>query len=203
MKVILLANWGMGLEILKVLHSLPDVVISMVVTKYRKDSKDKWENAVYNSSIENDYPTINQEEITFTEIIKEILNSNIDLLISHAYMKKLPKDVFSKPSYGSINIHPSLLPKYRGPSPAHWVLQNRDSITGLTSHYIDENLDTGDIIYQVKIPVGTEDTVDSIIERQKTVIKELVIESFKLIRDPNFIPISQISSHASYAPKFL
>ncbi len=202
MKVILLVNWGVGLEILKALHCLSDIEIALIVTRYIEKSRDKWDNAVYDFSCKQGYKTIQQEKISFCELKEEIEQSEIDLLISHAFMRIFPKEVFSVPKYGSINIHASLLPKYRGPSPTYWVLKNREKVTGLTCHYIDEGTDTGDIIFQVKVPVKSDDTVNSIIERQKTAVKELMIESLSRIKEPSFHPIPQISALATYAPKY-
>ena len=116
-------------------------------------------------------------------------------------MKILPKEIFSAPKYGSINIHPSLLPKHRGPSPIYWVLKNREKTTGLTCHYIDEGIDSGEIISQRKIAVESHDTVSSIIEKQKLIIEELVEESIKRLQGRTFKPMVQKEELASYAPK--
>ncbi|MCP4351316.1 MAG: hypothetical protein GY795_38110 [Desulfobacterales bacterium] len=201
MKVVLLANWGLGLEILKILHSLSDIDICMVVTRFNQNSADKWENAVYEFSCKQGYRTINQENISFDMLKDWIVQSETDILITHAFMRILPNNVLILPKHGTINIHPSLLPKYRGPSPTFWVLRNREKSTGLTCHYMDEGIDTGDIIYQTDIPVKPDDTVGSVIERQKTVIKELITESLSRITDSRFQPIPQISEHATYAPR--
>ncbi|KPA10982.1 methionyl-tRNA formyltransferase, partial [Candidatus Magnetomorum sp. HK-1] len=89
-----------------------------------------------------------------------MVKHKVELIISHAFMKILPKTIFAVPKYGCINIHPSLLPNYRGASPTKMILCNKEKETGLTSHYIDEGIDTGNIIYQVKIPVYLNDTVE-------------------------------------------
>ncbi len=201
MKVILLANWGMGLEILKALHVLPDVNIFRVITRFNPNSADKWENAVYEFCCDYGYRTVIQEKISFEELRHLITDSETDLMIAHAFMRILPKEILILPKYGVINIHPSLLPKYRGPSPTFWVLRNREKITGLTCHYMDEGIDTGDIIYQTEIPVKPDDTVASIIDRQKTVVRGLIIESLSRITSDEFRPTPQVSELASYAPK--
>lgn len=201
MKVILLANWGLGLEILKVLHRLPNIGIELVVTRFIEDSADRWENVVHDFSLEQGCRTKRQETLSFSELKDEIERSETDLMITHAYMKILKRKVFSAPKYGSVNIHPSLLPKYRGPSPTCWVLKNKEHETGLTCHYIDEGVDTGDIVHRVRIPVKPDDTVSSIIERQKTVVEELMIESLARIMDDGFHPLPQDSRAGVYAPR--
>ena len=203
MKVLLLLNWGLGYEILKVFHKLPGVFIIMVVTRHNKDKANtcKWENIVYNFSKKHGYKTIDQERISF-EDLKQIIDKNkIDLLVSHAYMKIIPKKVFMAPKLGSINIHASLLPKYRGPSPVYWLLKNKDKTTGLTCHFIDEGVDKGDIIFQKAINVEPDDNIDSIIERQKIIVEDLIVESMTRVQDPDFCAIKQSDDLATYAPR--
>ncbi len=201
MKTIILANWGIGLEIVRFLHSLPDINIELVITRHHPRSQDVWENAVYTYAKANGYRTLPEDELTLPELRDEILKRKIEVLIIHAFMRKLPPEVFSAPRYGSINIHPSLLPKYRGPSPTYWILHNREKSTGLTCHYVDDNFDTGPIIYQIEVPVFPEDTHDNLIERQKSVTGDLLRESLRRITDSSFIPISQNNSLATYAPR--
>jgi len=191
MKIALLLNWGLGLEVLKVFHSLQNIDISFVVTQFDPESTDIWKNVVYNHSLMLGYKTISQEKLSFEKLQKEIEENDVDLLLSHAFMKIFPKSIIIAPKFGCINIHASLLPKYRGASPTKLVLKNKEKQTGLTTHYINEGIDTGDIIFQIKIPVKTDDTEDSIIERLKSVVKKLIIESLSRINDPKFVAISQ------------
>ena len=167
---------------------MPDVEIALIITQYQKESYDPWFNVVYNFAIDQGYKTAVQKSISFDELEEMIVKLNIDLLISHAFMRILPKKVFSAPKYGSINIHPSLLPKYRGPSPTKWVIRNKEKVTGLTCHYIDEGIDTGDIIYQLEVPVESGDNIDAVIERQKMVVDQLIAASLLRITDRNFKP---------------
>ena len=186
---------------LKSLHCMPEVEIALVVTQYQKESSDAWFNAVYVFAVDQGYKTIVQESISLDELKELILKLDIDLLISHAFMRILPRGLFSAPKYGSINIHPSLLPKFRGPSPNQWVIRNREKVTGLTCHYIDEGIDTGDIIYQLDVPVKSGDDIEAIIERQKMIVDQIISESLSRVTDPQFKPIPQMSELATYAPR--
>lgn len=201
MKVILLANWGIGLEVLKVLNYLPEIDIQLVVTRFQNPSYDKWDNIVHDFAMKKGYQVTRENVLSFQSLKDKILQEGTDLLISHAFMKIIPQSVFSAPRLGSINIHPSLLPKYRGPSPSHWVIQNREIETGLTCHYIDKGIDTGDIIYQVAVVVKPKSTIDSIIESQKKIVAKLISESLIRITDSNFCPVPQNSQYASFAPR--
>ena len=187
-KTTILANWGLGLEVLKSLHRMPDVEIALVVTQYQKESSDPWFNAVYDFAVDQGYNAVVQESMSFDRLGELIMELSIDLLISQAFMRIFPKEIFSAPKYGSINIHPSLLPKYRGSSPTKWVIWNKEKVTGLTCHYIDEGIDTGDIIYQVEVPVESGDNIEAVIERQKMVVDQLSAESLLRITDCNFKP---------------
>jgi methionyl-tRNA formyltransferase len=201
LKIILLVNWGIGLEIIRVLHEMTDVQISFVVTGYSQGDPDIWRNAVHRFACEHAYPVLEQEKLTFSRLGRLILEYDVDLIISHAYMKIFPRKVFSAPRLGSINIHPSLLPKYRGPSPSYWVIKNKEKTTGLTCHYIDDGIDTGDIIYQKSILLSERETVETIIEKQKTIVGDVILESLRRIRDFRFRAIPQASEEATYAPK--
>lgn len=191
MNILLLANWGMGLEIFKALHRHPDVHHMVVVTKYNPASNDPWENALYDTSVRLGYRTIPQDRITFEKLSGIIREEGIDLLFSHAYMKILPDYVFNAPPKRSINIHASLLPRHRGASPAKWVLENRDTQTGLTCHYIDHGVDTGDIICRTAFEVEPDDTVISLIEKGKQKIAALINECLARVIDNAFIPEKQ------------
>jgi len=201
MRVMLIANWGLGLEILKALHKISYIEIATIITGYNKYPKDEWENVVYDFSKNNGYETIDQNKIDLEGIIEKIVLREIDLVIVHAYMRRLPRSLFASPKYGTINIHPSLLPKHRGPSPTDWVIKNKEKITGLTCHYIDEGFDSGNIIYQMEVPIKEEDSVEKVIERQKFVVEPLINESLIRIQDESFKPVPQVSELASYAPK--
>ena len=200
-KIILLANWGLGLEVLKTLDDMDNVDIAVVVTQYDARSTDPWKNSVYDYAAQCGYTTLVQKEVSFSKMRATIVSEGIDLLICHSFMRILPVGVLSAPKEGSINIHASLLPKYRGPSPTYWVLQNREQETGLTCHYMDEGVDTGDIIHQAKVIVKPGDTVENVIDRQKEVVAELLHESLARLSDKNFQATVQDSSAATLAPK--
>jgi methionyl-tRNA formyltransferase len=201
MKIILMANWGLGLEVLKSLHRMPDADLKLVITQYLEGSDDPWFNSVHDFAVGKGYPTAIQNSLCFEDLRRMIVALGIDLLVCHAYMRILPRDVFSAPLHGSINIHPSLLPKYRGAAPTEWVLRNGDKVTGLTCHYIDDGIDTGDIIHQLEVPVETGDDIGALIEKQKLIVGPLLSESLSRIMDPNFRPTRQKSQLAGNAPK--
>jgi len=194
-----MVNWGIGLEILKALSDISDVEVHCVITQYDINKlDDRWYNAVHDYAVAQKIRIIDEKNITFSQLQQIIRNTDIDLLLVHSFMRRLPEKVFSLPRYGSVNIHPSLLPKYRGPSPNYWVLKNKEKITGLTSHYIATDFDAGPIICQRRVMLECNDNVSSIIEKQKHTVGSLIRETIRKISDSNFHPLEQDESKATY-----
>ena len=109
------------------------------------------------------------------EILK---NLDIDLIVTCAYGQILPKEILNMPKYGCVNVHASLLPKYRGAAPIQWALFNGDEKTGVTIMYMDEGMDTGDIITKEEIFIQSSDNAGSLFEKlsklgSKTLLKVL------------------------------
>ncbi|NQT90520.1 MAG: hypothetical protein HQ558_04625 [Candidatus Omnitrophica bacterium] len=201
LKIMLIVNWGLGLEILKTLNNLPDVQVDFVITCHDSQKKDCWCNVVYGYCLAQRIKVEEQESINFQALQQDIKASGIDLLIIHSYMFRLPEEVFSAPKYGTINIHPSLLPKHRGPSPNYWVIKNKEAVTGLTAHYMNKEIDAGPIINQVEIPVVPADSTETLINKQKQCVGMLLQETLRRAADKKFIPTSQDEKQATYAPR--
>jgi methionyl-tRNA formyltransferase len=90
--------------------------------------------------------------------LPELVALKADLFVVVAYGQYIPPSVLTLPMYGAINLHPSLLPKYRGSSPIQWAVANGDAVTGVTILYVSEKMDAGDIILQREVPIGPDDT---------------------------------------------
>lgn len=130
------------------------------------------------------------------EILSEI---KPDLVIVVAYGKILPADFLKFPKYGCINIHASILPKYRGASPIHRSVLNGDSETGVTSMQMDEGVDTGDILLVKKIPIGINDTTLEMFEKLSVLGAQVLIETIDLLEKGELKPIKQDDSKATHA----
>ena len=115
------------------------------------------------------------------EFKKEVESLNPDILCIVAYGKYLPKAYLSMCKYEPINIHPSLLPKYRGPAPIQWAVLNGDKETGVTSMYISEKMDAGDIILQKSVQIGEYETTGELWDRLSKIGGELLVETLKQI----------------------
>ena len=100
-----------------------------------------------------------------TDIIEKIRSLNPDVICVVAYGKILPKEILELPKLGCINVHGSLLPKYRGAAPIQWAVINGDKTTGITTMYMDEGMDTGEIIFQKAVDVLDGDTPETLQRR--------------------------------------
>ncbi len=201
LRVILLANWGLGLEALKILHVLEFVEVLRVVTGYDHESDDPWRNCVYDYASRCGYPVSHEAELGPADLRRLIIDGGVDLLVSHAYMRLLPESVFSAPRFGGLNIHPSLLPRHRGPSPTAWVLKNKETETGLTCHYLDAGIDTGDIVAQITVPVEPGDTLEAVIDKQKRALWSVLPQALGRVLDPGFTARPQDERRATYEPR--
>lgn len=130
------------------------------------------------------------------EILKEI---EPDLVIVVAYGKILPHDFLEYPKYGCINIHASILPKYRGASPIHHCVLNGDSETGVTSMQMDDGVDTGDILLVEKIPVGINDTTLEMFEKLSLLGAKVLMKTIDLLEKGELKPIRQNDGEATHA----
>lgn len=107
---------------------------------------------------------------------EELKKIDIDLIVTCAYGQIIPKEVLELPKYGCINVHASILPKYRGSAPIQWCLFNNDDVTGVTIMYMDEGMDTGDIIKIKEIPILESDNVGTLHDKLSILGRDLLLE---------------------------
>ena len=123
-----------------------------------------------------------------------------DLMVVVAYGQILPKSVLKIPQYGAVNVHASLLPRYRGAAPIAWTILKGEKVTGVTTMVMDEGMDTGDILLQAEVPVSAEDTCQTLHDRLASLGARLLIETLEKMKEGNIRPIPQDHSKATYAP---
>ncbi len=123
-----------------------------------------------------------------------------DFLVVIAFGHILPEKILQLPKFGAINIHASLLPKYRGPAPIHWAIINAEPYTGVTTMFMDKGMDTGDILLTKKEPILPEDTAATLHDRLAKTGAELLIKTLKGFAARKIQSIPQDHSKATYAP---
>jgi len=121
-----------------------------------------------------------------------------DLIVVAGFSLIIRPSVFELPSMGCINVHPSLLPKYRGPNPLYWVLKYRESVTGITVHYVDAGIDTGDVILQESMQIRSNDNEITLLDRAIPIAGRLLVEAIRQIVAREVVRTPQDESQASY-----
>jgi methionyl-tRNA formyltransferase len=140
---------------------------------------------------------VNLKDENFINQLKEI---NPDLGVVVAY-RILPREVYSLPKYGTFNLHASLLPKYRGAAPIQWAIINGEKVTGVTTFFLHDKVDTGNIILQREVQIDDEDNFQTLHDKLSQIGSDLVLETVKLIETGNYELKSQDDSLATLAPK--
>lgn len=122
-----------------------------------------------------------------------------DLIVVAAYGKLLPKTILDLPKYGCINIHASLLPKYRGAAPIQRVILNGETETGVTAMQMAEGLDTGDMLMKISTPIGENETASELFERLSDLGAKLIVDTIKAVKSRSITPVKQDDNLSSYA----
>ena len=117
------------------------------------------------------------------EFIEELKSQNPDVICVVAYGKILPKELLEIPKLGCINVHGSLLPKYRGAAPIQWAVLNGDKETGVTTMYMGKGMDTGDMILKEKVKIGEDETTGELWNRLSKIGANLLVETLKQIEN--------------------
>lgn len=130
-------------------------------------------------------------------ILKEL---DPDLIVVAAYGKILPVDILELPKLGCINVHSSLLPKYRGAAPINWAILNGEDETGVTIMYMAEGLDTGDMIASVTTPISLEENAEELFERLANMGAELMVKVVEQFESGTVTAVPQDESLSCYAP---
>lgn len=131
-------------------------------------------NPVKKLALEENIPVF--QPMRIRKDFEKLKNLDIDLIVTCAYGQIIPKEVLDMPKYGCINVHASILPKYRGSAPIQWCLFNNDDVTGITIMYMDEGMDTGDIIKIKEIPILDSDNVGTLHDKLSKLGCNLLLE---------------------------
>lgn len=149
-------------------------------------------------ALENGLPVFQPVKMRDGTALAQIKALEPDILVVVAYGRILPDDILAVPKYGAINVHGSLLPKYRGAAPIQWAVLNGDKITGVTTMYLASEMDTGDIIYTSETEIGEYETSGELFDRLKDMGAELLVKTLRDI-DAGIAPRApQDHSKASY-----
>ncbi len=187
---------------LEALYNANYKIIGVVTTPDRPKGRGMKMNTspVKDFAISKDIKIYQPEKIKNNiEFINEIKNLNPDIICVVAYGKILPKEILDIPKYGCVNLHGSILPKYRGAAPIQWAILNGDTTTGVTTIYMDEGMDSGDIILKETVEIKEDETTGELWERLSKVGAKLLVETISEIEDGT-APRQKQSQYYSLAP---
>ena len=151
---------------------------------------------VKEKAMEHDLPVYQPRRAREPEFIEQMRELNPDVMVVVAFGQILPKDILDIPKYGCINVHASLLPKYRGAAPIQWAVINGEEVSGVTTMQMDVGLDTGDMLLKVEVPLAEDETGGSLFDKLSTLGGELLIETLVKIEAGDIHPEKQDDSQA-------
>lgn len=134
------------------------------------------------------------------EAAEQIRALDPELIVVVAYGKILPRTVLEIPAFGCINVHGSLLPKYRGAAPIQWTVLNGDKTAGVTTMYMADGIDTGNILLKAETPVGAEETAGELFDRLKDLGARLLLQTLERLQNGRLHPEPQKEDEATLAP---
>ena len=158
------------------------------------------QSAVKKYALEQQIPVLQPTNLKNDDFITELkaLNANLQIVVA---FRMLPKVVWQLPTLGTFNLHASLLPSYRGAAPINWAIINGETLTGVTTFFIDEKIDTGEIILQDKVAINETDTAGDLHDKLMDIGSDLVVKTVKRIQNGTVKTIKQPEGEGKPAPK--
>lgn len=154
---------------------------------------------VKETAIKHGIPVYQPRRIREPECVEELRKYNADIMVVIAFGQILPKTILEMTPYGCINVHASLLPKYRGAAPIQWSIIEGESVTGVTTMQMDEGLDTGDMIMKREVPIAGDETGESLHDKLAAAGAALCVETLKALEDKTAVFEKQGESPTAYA----
>jgi len=198
MKIVLFAHQNWGVEIIKELsHSKHEIQFVFTHPLDMDKHETVWYNSVKNECDKLSIKVVEKNSVNDddSETIKKL---NPDLILSIGWRRLLPKSIFKIPKFGTVNLHDSLIPFYRGFAPINWAIINGENETGITTHFIDEGIDTGNIILQKKIMIDFKDNAFEVYQKLLKLSPQLIIETLQLIEHGKIKPNKQKNSEDGF-----
>lgn len=156
---------------------------------------------VKKAAMELGIPVMQPVKLKDPEFLKELKSMNADLHVVIAF-RMLPESVWSMPRLGTMNLHASLLPEYRGAAPINWAIINGETETGVTTFFLKHEIDTGDMLLQQRCPIGSDTTAGELHDTLSQIGAETVVQSLRLIETGNYTTTPQhLTSDSKSAPK--
>ncbi len=191
-RIVFMGTPDFAVESLKALVENGYLVVGVITAPDKPAGRGRQlsESAVKKYAVENNLKVLQPEKLKNPEFIVELENLKADLQIVVAF-RMLPEMVWNMPPMGTFNLHASLLPQYRGAAPLNWAIINGETETGVTTFLLSHEIDTGQIIFQEKVPIGENDTVGDLHDRMMAIGSGLVLKTVDALAEGKVDPIDQ------------
>ena len=154
---------------------------------------------VKEKALEYDIPVYQPVKVREPEFIEELKKMNLDIIVVVAFGQILPEEILNLPPYGCVNVHASLLPKYRGAAPIQWAVIDGEKETGVTTMYMAKGLDTGDMLDKVVVPIDPKETGESLHDKLSEAGGRLILETLTKLENGTAVRIPQNDAESCYA----
>lgn len=144
-------------------------------------------------------PVFQPVKVKDAEAVDMLRSYDADIFVVAAFGQILSEEILAMPKYGCVNIHASLLPKYRGSAPIQWAIINGESVSGVTIMQMDRGIDTGDMLMKAEVAIGPRETGDSLHDKLAAAGAKLIVEALIKIENGDATPVKQNDDEASYA----
>jgi methionyl-tRNA formyltransferase len=187
---------------LRALHDSPFILRRVVTQPDRPRGRGRklTPPPVKAAALKYGYSVSQPDNVRDPAFIEELKSLDPDFLVVIAFGQILPADILQIPTNGAINVHASLLPKYRGPAPIQWAILRGESITGVTTMLMDTGVDTGDMLLQTETAITPTDTAASLHDRLAALGAQLLVDTIASLLAGTLFPRAQNQAEATYAP---
>ena len=202
MNVIFMGTPEFSVPVLQGLIDSEEHTVTAVVTqpdKARGRSGKLVFTPVKEVAVDNDIPVYTPVKIKDPEFVKTLRQIPCDVIVVVAFGQILSKDILDMPAYGCINVHASLLPRWRGAAPMQWAILEGDEKTGVTTMQMAEGLDTGDMLLKAETPIEADDTAETLHDRMSVMGKELLLKTLDSLGKGELTPVPQKDEESCYA----
>ena len=176
--------------------------VCLVVTQPDKPKgrgKEMQYTPVKEAALKHGIEVYQPRRIREAECVEKLRQYNADIMVVIAFGQIIPKEILEMVPYGCVNVHASLLPKYRGAAPIQWSIIDGEAVTGVTTMQMDEGLDTGDMLLKTEVPITAEETGESLHDKLAKAGAALCVETLAKLQEGSIIPEKQGESPTAYA----
>ena len=201
MKVIFMGTPDFSVGTLEALVEAGHEVVLAVTQpdKPRGRGKEMQFTPVKECALKYNIPVFQPRRVREAECIEELRKYNADIMVVVAFGQILPKEILEMTPYGCVNVHASLLPKYRGAAPIQWSIIDGEEVTGVTTMQMNEGLDTGDMLLKVEIPIEEKETGGSLHDKLAEAGAKLCVKTLEALQNKTVTPVPQGETTTAYA----